>query len=377
MNLLAIPALASAAYQILTLCAGIRHLLRPRLPDFTPPISILKPVRGTDERFEAAIRSHALQDYPEFEILFGLTDLGDPAHQSILALARAYPSIPIRVIEVRTTALNPKVGVLEALARHARHPFLLVNDSDILVAPNYLRQAIAPLANCAVGLVTCLYRGSGGSFATRSESLGIATEFAPSVLLARFIGVNEFAMGSTLAFRAADLASAGGFAAISDYLGDDYQLGKLLTQQSLRVELGRPIVATWLGSGTWRSVWAHQLRWARTIRVSRPAGHFGYGITFTIAWAALAAVTGNLAIAIGCYATRIVCGIAITALILKDSASLARFWWMPFRDAFGFAIWIAALFGNTVEWRGKLLRIDPQGRITPNSAAPPAPTAEP
>ncbi len=252
MNLLAIPALASAAYQSLTLVAGVRHLLRRRSPPFTPSISILKPVRGSDERFAAAIESHAVQDYPDFEILFGMTDPDDPAREAIEALARAHPSIPIRVIHVETTAANPKVGVLGQLAKQARHPYLLVNDSDILVDSDYLRQVMAPLADSTIGLVTCLYRGSGGSFATRSEGLGIATEFAPSVLLARFIGVNEFAMGSTLAFRAADWERAGGFAAISDYLGDDYQLGKGLTKLGLQVELGRPVVATWLGRGDWR-----------------------------------------------------------------------------------------------------------------------------
>jgi len=366
-NLLAIPALASAAYQLLTLVAGVRHLLRRRYPPFTPPVSILKPVRGADERFAAAIASHALQDYPEFEILFGLTDPNDPAREAIEALARAHPSIPIRVIDVETTAANPKVGVLDQLAKRARHPYLLVNDSDIIVERNYLRQVIAPLAGGEIGLVTCLYRGSGGSFATRSEGLGIATEFAPSVLLARLIGVKEFAMGSTLGFRAADLERAGGFAAIADYLGDDYQLGKGLTNLGLRVELGIPVVATWLGRGNWRAVWSHQLRWARTIRVSRPGGHLGYAITFTLTWALLAAAAGDIGIAVRCYAVRMICGLAIAGLVLHDAESVAWFWWMPFRDLFGFAVWTAALFGNTVEWRGRRLRIDRQGRITPES----------
>ncbi len=364
MNLFAIPALASAAYQLLTLIAGARHLLRRRSPQFTPPVSILKPVRGADERFAAAIESHALQDYPDFEILFGLTDPNDRAREMIEALARSHPSIPIRVIDVETTAANPKVGVLDQLAKRARHPYLLVNDSDILVEPSYLRQVIAPLADGKIGLITCLYRGAGGSFATRSEALGIATEFAPSVLLARLIGVNEFAMGSTLAFRAADLDRAGGFAAISDYLGDDYQLGKRLTNLRLRVELGAPVVATWLGRGDWRAVGSHQLRWARTIRVSRPGGHLGYAITFTLTWALLAAAAGNIEVAIYCYAVRVICGLAIAGLVLRDAESLAWFWWMPFRDLFGFAVWLAALFGNTVEWRGRRLRIDRHGRIT-------------
>lgn len=366
MNVFAIPAIASAAYHAIALFAGMRKR-RARSSEvvFTPPVSILKPVRGADERFAEAIASHAVQDYPEYEILFGLSDPDDPARRAIERLARDHPEISIRLIAVSTDAPNAKVGVLEALAAEARHGVLLVNDSDILVQPDYLRETVKPLSDPKTGLVTCLYRGAGGSFPARSEALGIATEFAPSVLVARETGVKEFAMGSTLAFRASDLARIGGFRAIRDFLADDYQLGKRLTGLGLNVFLGKPVVETSLGSGSWSDVWKHQIRWSRTIRVSRPGGYLGYIITHSVIWCALAALTGSAAAAVACYAVRIVSAVVIAGSVLDDRASLRLFWWLPVRDAFGVAVWVAGWSGRAVEWRGQRLRLDRSGRISP------------
>ena len=364
MILFAALAVASAAYHLLALFAGLRKLQEPHpVGRFTPPVSILKPVRGRDERFLEAIRSHARVDYPEYELLFGISDPGDPARADIDRLAAEFPHLAIRLIEVETDAPNTKVGVLERLAEEARFPVLLINDSDILVESDYLRQTIAPLANDAVGLVTCLYRGSGGSVAAHAEALGIATEFAPSVLVARQIGFNEFAMGSTLALRARDLERAGGFHTIRDFLADDYQLGKQITALGLRVVLAGPVVETSLGSGNWGEVWRHQLRWSRTIRISRTAGYFGYAITVTLLWSVSAALAGYPWVAAAAYFVRWAAGLIIAGAVLRDSQSLKRWWWVPARDAFGLAVWVAGTSGRDVEWRGKKMRIDENGRI--------------
>lgn len=361
----AVPVVISAGYQAFALLAAFRRLREPGpASSFQPPVSILKPVHGSDERFAQAIASHAEQDYPEFEILFGTSHPADAACAEVEALKRRYPDVAIRLIVVSTDAPNRKVGVMERLAADARYPLLLVNDGDIVVGPEYLREVVAPLAHDGVGVVTCLYRGAGGSFATRSEALGIATEFVPSVLVARQVGVNEFAMGSTLAFRAADLERIGGFASIREYLADDYQLGKRLTGLGKQVVLAQPVVETWLGAGTWKSVWKHQLRWSRTIRVSRTSGYFGYVITLTAWWAIVAALSGYWPLGLACYAVRWLAGVLITGLVLRDRASLALWWWMPARDLFGFAVWLAGLVGKDVEWRGKRLEIDPGGKIT-------------
>ncbi len=178
-------------------------------------------MRGLDPGFRAAIESHT-KLHGEYELLCGVRSMDDPA----VAVLREFPQV--RVIECHTVTPNQKVGVLMDLAREAKHPILIVNDADIRVEPDYLARVTAPLSdsqNGNVGLVTCLYRPEASSFAGRFEGLGVATEFAPSALVARLVGVEEFAMGSTLAFRRADLERIGGFAAISEYLADDYQLG--------------------------------------------------------------------------------------------------------------------------------------------------------
>ncbi len=197
---LAIPALASGAYWMLAIIAAIRWrgAPAPGRPATPPPVSILKPVHGRDPHFYEAIRSHAAQDYPEFEILFGISRADDPAADDIRRLIDEFPALPIRLIHSTTKMPNAKVGVLADLAAEARHGVLLVNDSDIRVEPDYLSQITASLNQPDAGLVTCLYRAQSDNTPGQWEALGVATEFAPSVLVARMLGSVEFALGSTM-----------------------------------------------------------------------------------------------------------------------------------------------------------------------------------
>ena len=357
MNPFGIPAAASAAYQLLAFFAA--RLPHPP-PDGVSPVSILKPVRDRDLRFDQAILSHATQEYPEFVLLFGVRSEADPAVPSIRALMAKYANV--RLIVTEHDAPNGKVGVLEVLAREARFPLLLVNDSDIVVPAGYLRTVLGPLSNPGVGLVTCLYRATGDSMATRAEALGIATDFAPGVLVARMLGDSAFALGSTMAFRAADLERIGGFAAIADYIADDYQLGLRMHRLGLRIELSSVVVETTLGARSWGDVWRHQVRWARTIRVSRPMGYAGYVATQTTFWALLALVTGNWPVALAAMLLRWAAALK-TGRVLGDAAVARRWWWIPLRDLFGTVVWVAGLAGSNVEWRGKRLRLTSDGRI--------------
>ena len=355
----AIPALAGGAYFTLALVAGLQPR-RSRRSEFTPPVSILKPVRGRDPKFYEALVSHASQDYPEFEIVFGVQDPADPGLQDIDRLIASYPNVSIRVVREAPDTPNGKVGVLIALAAAARHPFLLVNDSDIVVEPGYLRRVMSGLEDARTGLVTCLYRARGQSFPARFEALGIATEFMPSVLVARLIGVAEFALGSTMAFRAEHLRQIGGFAAIGDYLADDYQLGARIHSLGLQIVFADTVVETNLGDGTWSDVWKHQVRWSRTIRVSRGGGYLGAVITHVTFWCVVAALGGEGWIALACLAIRIAAGLVTARRVLNAQAA----WWlMPVRDLWGFAVWCAGLFGSTVEWRHQTLRLRSDGRI--------------
>jgi ceramide glucosyltransferase len=362
---LAVPAILAGVYHLIALLAALRRAWTKhgRELRFHPPVSILKPVHGRDARFYAAILSHAVLDYPEYEILFGLDDPEDAAREDIQRLAAEFPERAIRLFDCPRNMPNGKVSTLAELARFARYPVLVINDSDIVVEPDYLWRVVGPLEKPKIGLATCLYRGSGASWPARWEALGIATDFAPGVLVARAIGIAEFALGSTMAVRAADLERIGGFATVGDYLADDYQLGLHITKLGYRIHLAGAVVETGLSDDTWGAVWRHQVRWSRTIRVSRAAGYFGYAITNTSVWAALAASVGAWPVAAAALAIRLAAGVATGGLVLKDRDCVRLWFLMPFRDVWGFAVWLAGFAGSTVEWRGFRLRLSRDGRI--------------
>ncbi|MGE5645542.1 MAG: bacteriohopanetetrol glucosamine biosynthesis glycosyltransferase HpnI [Acidobacteriota bacterium] len=368
--LLAVGA-AAAAYQLLALAAA---LLRKRgqtpfpegkgvCPLFRPPVSILKPVHGLDPDFYEAIRSHAVQQYPEFEIIFGVGRADDPAIRDIERLQAEYPAVPIRLVRSAANAPNHKAGVLADLAAAARYPVLLVNDSDIRVPRDYLARVAAPLEDPAVGMVTCLYRARARGWAGRFEAVGIATDFAPSVLVAPLVGVSEFALGSTMVFRAADLARIGGFAAIADYIADDYQLSRRIRALGRRVVISKCVVETSVPDSGWRDMWRHQLRWARTIRLARGGGYAGLPVANATLWAVLLAAAGAWWAALPLFALRTAAGLAAAVLVLGDRRALKDAYLIPFRDLTGVALWACGLFGSEVVWRDARLRLDREGRI--------------
>jgi ceramide glucosyltransferase len=357
----------AGGYQLFAIAACLWHLCRPRSASLrlaNPAVSVLKPVRGADPGFYQAIRSQALQDHPQFEILFGIRDPNDSAAPEIRRLIHEFPSVPIRLILCSEETPNGKVGLLMDLAREARHPLFIVSDSDISVPRGYLQDVTGPLADPVVGLVTCLYRAEADNWPSRFEALAIATDFAPSTLVAPFVGVSEFGLGSTLAFRRADLDRIGGFAAIADYLADDYQLGRKLHSLGLRNLISKVVVSTRLSAESWRAASKHQLRWARTIRLSRGGGYAGLPVTFATLWAVAAAACGLWSVAAMLLAIRFVMAMTCGWFVLR-SADVWKYWYLiPLRDLWGVAIWAAGLFGNTVEWRGRRLRLDAKGKIT-------------
>ncbi|MGA2601594.1 MAG: glycosyltransferase [Bryobacteraceae bacterium] len=344
----------AAAYQLLAIAACLIRK-RPLLPTDQPPVSILKPIRGVAPELTDAIASHLNQSYPEFELLLGIRE--DDVGKLHIADPR------VRVIVCHTVTPNRKVGTLIDLAREARHPVLIVNDADITVPSNYIRDVVSELAPSRVGLVTCLYRARSRTWPGRWEALGVATDFAPSALVAPFVGVSEFGLGSTLAFRRTDLEKIGGFEAIADYLADDYQLGCHLHALGRRNVIARPIVTTTLSASTWSAGWRHQVRWSRTVRLSRTGGYLGLPVTFATLWALLAACCGLPAVAVTLLLLRLVMAVTAGYGVLRSSDVLKYFYLIPFRDLYTVAIWVASLFGNTVEWGGKVLKLDRNGRI--------------
>ncbi len=357
-------AAAALGYQLLVLLAAWRHSRSAEPgPRRLPRVSVLKPVHGLEPRFREAIGSHALLDYPDFEILFGVSDPEDPAIPEIERLAADFPHVTLKLVRVAATAPNQKAGVLAALETEASGEVLVVNDSDIVVPRDYLRNIVAPLEDPEVGVVTCPYRAESAHLPGRWEALGIAADFMPGVLVAPLVGVNEFALGSTLAVRAAQLAEAGGFAAIASYLADDYQLGKLFRQRGSRIHVSKTIVRTVLSGRSWRQVWRRQLRWRRTIRVSRPGGYLGLPLTMAAFWAAFAACYGLPWLAVALVTARVAAGLAVGHGVLRCPLTVRWFALIPLLDGWAFAVWVAGLFGWQVDWRGSRLTLDRAGRI--------------
>lgn len=323
---------------------------------------MLKPLRGLDPNTTEAFLSQMEQAHPQFEVLFGVRDPDDPAALEVTRLHNARPASPIALFTVSGDAPNRKVGLLRELSLHARYPLRVVNDSDIKVDANYLTAVTAPLADPRVGVVTCLYRVKAHNLMAAWEALGIMTDFMPSTMVAQMIGVREFGLGSTLAFRATDLEQAGGFAAVADYIADDYQLAKQITSLGKRVVLSTYVVETTLGEATWLGVWRHQLRWARTIRLSKGPAYLGLPITQAGLWAMLALLCGATPLAGLLVTLRILCAL-LAGLVLKSPLAVALCWLAPLWDLYSFAIWLTSYCGRTVRWRDRELTIGPNGRI--------------
>jgi ceramide glucosyltransferase len=252
---------------------------------------------------------------------------------------------------------------LSVLAEHARYPVWVVNDGDIRVDSQYLSTVVAPLEDPSVGVVTCPYRAMAHTAPAGWESLGITTDFMPSTFVAQMLGVREFGLGSTLAFRATDFERAGGFPAIGRYIADDYQLAKRITGLEKRALLSDYVVETSLGEDTWAGVWYHQLRWARTIRTSKGTAYAGLPITHAGMWAAVALCFCAFRPALGLLGLRTLSALLFSRFILRHRLASSFFWLAPVWDLYAFAVWGASYCGSTVRWRDKMLQIDDEGRI--------------
>jgi ceramide glucosyltransferase len=368
---------SSSIYYLLCLWS-VRTFLAARKVDKSacsssvlPAVSILKPLKGTDPDIYESFRSHCLQDYPEYEIIFGVSDAADPVVGSVEQLQREFPDRAIRlVVSPVKLGANVKVSNLEQMMRTTSHEYLIVNDSDIRVESDYLRRVAAPLMDDQIGMVTCLYRGvAAPTLGSRLESLGISTDFCAGVLVARQIesGVS-FGLGSTLAFRRRDLDRIGGFGSIVDYLADDYELGRRIAGLGLKVLLSDVVVETYLPAYDLSGFLAHQMRWARGVRDSRLGGYIGLISTFGFMWAlanliAAHAAPCSWAVLGGIFLLRVAMALAVGKAVLNDRHVLSQLWLLPVRDLIAVAVWLVSFAGHTVTWRGDRFELK-DGRLT-------------
>ncbi len=361
----AICALLSAAgtiYFALVIRAALRFQreVRPQAEAvFTPPVSILKSLKGLDPHMYDAFRSHCVLDYPEYEVLFGVHDLNEPALELVKKLQAEFPDRQLRIVPCpQVLGLNGKVSTLAQMLPQAQYEHIIINDSDIVVDWDYLLRVFAPMASPQVGMVTTLYRAlPGKTLGSRLEALGISSDFAGGVLVARALeGGIRFGLGATIATTKTILHEIGGLASLADYLGDDYEIGARIAAAGHQVELSDAVVETALPNYSLRDFWQHQLRWARNIKDRRPAQYFGLSVTFGLPWAILSVMFwlswwSCLALAAAVMA-RFASAIVVGRGVLEDDYVGRDLWLIPLRDFAALAIWFASFAGNTVEWRG-------------------------
>lgn len=351
---------------------------RPAAAGFAPGVSILKSLKGVDPGMLDAFRTHCRQTYSgEYELLFGVASLDDPAAAAVLELQREFPERAIRLIECpQSLGTNGKVSTLAQLAPHARYDYLLINDSDITVSPRYLERVMVHFASDArqhrrrVGLVTALYRGRAHqTLPSQLEALGMAAEFQPSVLLARLLERGmRYGLGSTLAVRREALEAIGGMAVLVDHLADDYELGARVYAAGYAVALSHEPVETNVPAYTWREFLEHQLRWYRTVRDARPGGYVGLLFTHAFAWALLNVLASGLSplslwLLALTFFLRLSLATTVGVRILRDRQVLSSLWLLPLRDVFSMGLWIAGFAGNTIVWRGQRFVVH-RGKLT-------------
>lgn len=355
-------ALAPFAYYIAALIAARKFFGSRAEPpsDFTPPVSILKPIFGLDREAYENFASFCRQDYPEFEILFCVSDREDPAVPVIKKIIADFPARTIRLlVGAEPVGASDKMNKLCRMAQEAKHRILIVSDSDVRMEPGFLRAVIAPFRDAKVGGVTCLYRGlTDGSRAADLEAMGNSTDFAAGVLVARMLGGMKFMLGAIMATTKERLAEIGGFEAIADYIADDYELGNRIAARGYRVELSEFPVSIVYPHETMADAFRHQRRWNQTIRISRPGGHFGMIFTHGIAWAALGICLAPTALVAFFYAAGY---ILLSSEVLRtvgvwgmrDASLWRKQYLLPLRDGFAFVVWVASFFPQRIHWRGR------------------------
>lgn len=371
---------AGLGYYLIALWSARSFLRRSRFPaGLAPPVSILKPLYGLDPGILEAFASHCHQNYSgEYELLFGVSRLDDPAAAIVQQLQADFPERAIRLIQTpEILGPNGKVSNLAQLVPHARFDYLIFNDSDIRVGSNYLAHIMAPFAeregHNPVGLVTALYRGRAHrTLGSKLEALGISTDFAPGVLTSRLLerGIH-FGLGSTLAVSRRALEAVGGLAPFAEYLADDYELGARIARAGFGVELANEIVETHVPEWTFSGYLHHQLRWARGMRDSRRGGYAGLLFSYGLAWSILNLVASGLSLpAFALFSLalmfRISLALGVGVGILGDRQVLRDLWLLPPRDLLALVIWAWSYASDAIAWRderfllknGKLIELE-------------------
>src|SRR5712664_1281280 len=367
-------ALAPLVYYALATLAALRFFARERarqLPNYTPPVSVLKPVRGIDFASHENFASFCRQEYPDYEILFAVNDDADPAVPEIRRISAEFPERKSRLlVGAEHVGAKRKVNKLARLAREARNEVLVLTDGDVRVGPDYLREAVARLVDRKIGAVTSFYRGiAENNLGANLEAVGASSDFFAGVLMAGWTEGISFALGAAIATTKEWLGKMGGFEAIADALADDYELGHRIAKAGGEVVLSREAVWTMYPAQTLRSFWDHQVRWARTVRLCRPLSYMGLLFTQGLPWVLLAAFVAPAKWIAGVYLLaylilRFAMAWTVGIWGVGDEVLRRKIWLVPLRDAVHFIIWLASFGSNHIRW-GNAEYVIRRGRMVP------------
>jgi ceramide glucosyltransferase len=365
---LLVLAVAPLAYYLVAIVAAVRFFRGKqtrRTAEFAPPVSLLKPVHGVDFASRINFESFCTQNYPEYEILFCVNDMEDPSVPLIRQAMRDFPDRSIRILSnAPKIGSNQKVNNLVLLAREAKHGIIMQSDGDVRVAPDYIKNVVAEFADPAVGVVSCFYRGSAEkNFWAQVEAVGAASDFFAGALVANLPGSVTFALGASVATTKTWLAKIGGYEALADLLADDYEIGNRVHKAGGRVLLSREPVWTMYPAQTMKSFWQHQVRWARTVRMVRPASFLGLVVTHGLPWCLLAAaVAPSPCVGAGYLGAYLVLRLLMAWVVgvwgVGDDVLRGKLWLVPVRDAIHFVVWLAGFLSNRVMWSGVEFAID-------------------
>lgn len=355
-----------------------RRLARRQIaerPGFTPPLSVLKPLHGAEPGLESYLETFFQQDYPEYEILFCARSAEDAGLAIARQVAARHPSVPVQFLFTggQPDYINDKAISMEKMEAAARYEILVISDSDVRVTPDYLRAVALPFADERVGGLTCPYRGvaaEGGLWA-RLEAVGMSVEMTAGVLVARMMEGMQFTLGPTMAFRRETIRGMGGFKVTADYCADDFVLGNEAHKLGQTVILSNHAIDHMVINSSFVASLKHQVRWMKSTRFSRPKGHFGTSLTFSMpfgllglaaAWALGHPCWGLVALS-WAVATRLVLSLAVGRGVVQDKSWFGLLVLYPIRDFMGFCFWAASYGSSHILWRGRVFQLLPGGKM--------------
>ena len=384
--------LTSSIFEGMTFYAALRYLLkrrkRSRLSlDFTPPVSIIKPIHGAFPGLEEYLEDHFRLDYPTYEIIFCARHANDAGLAVARKVAARHPEIPVQILTSGEPPwLNARCYSLSLMSFAAHHDIIVMTDADIPVVPNYLREMVAPFQDEKIGVITCVYRGKvvSGGIGERLEGLGMSVEMTSGVLVAEMMEGIRFTLGPSTAVRRRALDGIGGFAALQSYAADDYMLGYLAAENGEGVVLSDHVIDHCILKSSFLKTMEHQLSWMRSTRFSRPSGHFGTGLTFAAPFGILVFVTGwllgyprlgvaALAVAV---VSRMLQSILVGGFIVRDPQAIRLCFLYPIRDLMGFGLWVTSYLSCNVRWHGRIFRLLSGGILQRPEDLIPAPEPE-